>query len=99
MLWIRLIGAVEMGSAPALSRAVDRVREVRPRRVLIDLAGVTFAGSVLVNFLVRVHTAGCRCRICLLRAGPMSRVAVTATGLADFVTFAGGGPGRTAGPW
>ena len=99
MLWIRLIGAVEMGSAPALSRAVDRVREVRPRRVLIDLAGVTFAGSVLVNFLVRVHTAGCRCRICLLRAGPMSRVAVTASGLDDFVTFAGDGPGRIAGPW
>ncbi|WP_030434749.1 STAS domain-containing protein [Actinoplanes subtropicus] len=77
---IRLIGAVDLGSALTLHQAVDRIQEVLPRTVLIDLAGVTFAGSVLAHFLLGIHAAG-RHRICLLRAGPTIRMIVTATGI------------------
>lgn len=96
-MWIRLIGAVDPGSGPTLRRAVDRVEDVQPRTVLIDLAGVTFAGSGLVHFLLGVRAAGRRCRICLLRAGPMVRVVVAATGADQFVTFEGDFPGRLSG--
>ncbi len=92
-MWIRIIGAVDVGSALALSRAVDRVRDARPRTIIIDLAGVTFAGSVLVHFLIGIHAAGRRSRIRLLRARPVIRVVVAATGVDQFVTFDGDLPG------
>ena len=56
-VWIRLVGAVEMDAEATLDMAIDRVQNLGPRTVLIDLAGVTFAGSALVRFLIRVHTA------------------------------------------
>lgn len=94
-IWIRLIGAVDLGSALTLSRAVDRIQEVLPRTVLIDLASVTFAGFVLAHFLLGIHAAGRR-RICLLRAGPTIRMIVTATGIDQFVTLAEDLPGWLA---
>lgn len=87
-LWIRLIGAIDVGSALALSRAIDRVRDARPGTVLIDLGGVTFAGAVLVHFLIAVRAVVGEARICLLRASPLVQVVVAATGADKFVTLA-----------
>lgn len=89
IVWIRLIGALDMGTEPELDRAIDRVRDVAPGTVLIDLAGVTFAGSLLVHFLIHVHAASRRARIRLIQATPTVRLLVTATGIGEFITVDG----------
>ena len=79
-VWIRLVGALEMDAEATLDVAIDRVQNLAPRTVLIDLAGVTFAGSVLVRFLILVHGAAPHASIRLRHARPMIRhvLAVTA---------------------
>jgi len=85
-VWVRLVGAVEMGAEPALDVAVERVRAVAPAVVLVDLAGVTFAGSLLAHFLLRVHAAAGGARISLYGATRSTLLVVTATGGDAFVT-------------
>jgi hypothetical protein len=86
-VWIRLLGEVEMGAETVLDRAADRVRHVAPDIVAIDLCGVTFAGSELVHFLLRVHAGAPRAPIRLHQAKPMIRTVVTAAGVDAFVTL------------
>jgi hypothetical protein len=50
-----------------LAEAVDRVAAAAPQVTVVDLAAVTFAGSVLLNFLAQVHqvlAAGSELVIC-----------------------------------
>jgi anti-anti-sigma regulatory factor len=86
-VWIRLVGAVEMGAEPGLDGAIDRVRKLAPRRVRIDLAGVTFAGSVFVHFLARLHAAAPGASVCVRHAAPVVRFVMTATGVDKLVTL------------
>lgn len=87
MMWIRLVGAVELGAEAALNKAIDRVQELAPQRVVIDLAGVIFAGSLLAKFLIRLHNAAGPAAIHLHHADSTIRFVLTATHVDDLVTF------------
>src|SRR3954454_14025303 len=50
-----LSGDMDIRANPVLTDAVDRVAAVAPNVTVVDLAAVSFAGSVLLNFLGRVH--------------------------------------------
>jgi anti-anti-sigma factor len=50
-------GEVDMEMRPHLNDALRRVSLAMPRSVYVDLADVTFAGSTLANFLLRVRQA------------------------------------------
>jgi anti-anti-sigma factor len=52
-----LSGDVDISANPALADAVDQVAVVAPHVTVVDVAAITFAGSVLLNFLARVHEA------------------------------------------
>lgn len=84
-IWIRLVGALQMGAEPALTEAVDRVRDRAPRRVSIDLAGVTFAGALLAHLLTQLHAAAPRASIYLHHASPAAVFVLTATGVDKLV--------------
>ncbi|MGN9812591.1 STAS domain-containing protein [Micromonospora sp. BQ11] len=86
-LSIRLVGAVEMGAEAALNDAINRVRELAPGSVAIDLAGITFAGSLLANFLIGLHAAAPSASTHLHHATPMIRVILTATRVDELVVF------------
>src|SRR5687768_10353855 len=87
LVYIRLVGAVENGSESALGEAVDRVRELKPRTVLINCAGVTFAGVVLIHFLARVRAAAPDALIWLSHARPMVRFLISVSDLDNIVTL------------
>jgi len=52
-----LSGDMDICANPVLTDAVDRVAAVAPHVTVVDLAAISFAGSVLLNFLARVHQA------------------------------------------
>lgn len=52
---ICLGGDIDMTASAALSAVAERLATVEPAGVVIDLAEVTFACSVLPNFLARLH--------------------------------------------
>jgi anti-anti-sigma factor len=52
-----LSGDMDISANPVLTDAVDRVAAVAPNVTVVDLAAISFAGSVLLNFLARVHQA------------------------------------------
>src|SRR4051794_30737990 len=52
-----LSGDMDISANPVLTEAVDRVAAVAPNVTVVDLAAVSFAGSVLLNFLARVRQA------------------------------------------
>jgi anti-anti-sigma regulatory factor len=52
-----LTGDMDISADPILTDAVDQVAAVAPQVTVVDVAAVTFAGSVLLNFLARVHRA------------------------------------------
>lgn len=84
-IWIRLVGALEMGAEPALAGAVDRVRERAPGSVSVDLAGVTFAGALLAHLLIQLHAAAPRASIYLRHASPVAVFVLAATGVDKLV--------------
>lgn len=52
---VRITGEVDTPAASALTEAAFRLADGSPRSVFVDLAGVTFAGSALPNFLALAH--------------------------------------------
>lgn len=83
--WVRLVGDVEMGAEAALQVAVDRIEAVGPRTVVIDLAGVTFAGSELANFLAQITDAAPGASVSVCRAIPAVELVLVATGFNDLL--------------
>jgi anti-anti-sigma factor len=84
---VRIAGDVDMAAVPILTDAVDRLSERSPRSVFIDLAGVTFAGSALPNFLMQTHgrmPRGSFLVIC--RPDPMTLTVLAASGMLDVLT-------------
>jgi anti-anti-sigma regulatory factor len=52
---VRLAGDVDTGAWPELDDAIHRLADAAPDTVTIDVAAVTYVGSVLPNFLARVR--------------------------------------------
>lgn len=52
----RLQGELDLSTEPVLDRVLDRVlSEVRPRLLVLDLAGLRFVAASGVSLLVRLH--------------------------------------------
>jgi anti-anti-sigma factor len=84
---VRIAGDVDLAAVPILIEALGRLTERAPRSVFVDLAGVTFAGSALPNFLFRTHgrmPRGSFLVIC--RPSPMTLKVLVASGMMDIVT-------------
>jgi anti-anti-sigma factor len=62
-----LVGEIDLAASAALSDAADRLSAIAPATVVVDLAGVTFAGAALLNFLAALHSilpAGATLMVC-----------------------------------
>jgi anti-anti-sigma factor len=79
-VWMRLVGALDIDADPALAAAVTRLSELAPRTVVLDLAGVTFAGATLCHFLVRTRTTVPGASILIRNASPQVQFVMTVTG-------------------
>ncbi len=55
--FLRMSGDVDLSDSVTLDGAHDLIVQAPPRVVWLDLADVTFAGSTLVNFLLRLRNA------------------------------------------
>ena len=78
---VSLVGDIDMAVDIALTEATDRLRACAPSSILIDLAGVTFAGSTLANFLARVHNALPAVPLVACRPTPMTHRVLELTSL------------------
>lgn len=56
-VYLRLDGEVDLDSEPALGDVIAHLHRQAPAVVFIDLAGVSFACSTLINFFARVVNA------------------------------------------
>jgi anti-anti-sigma factor len=84
---VRIAGDVDLAAVPILTGALDRLSERSPRSVFVDLAGVTFAGSALPNFLFQTHgrmPRGSFLVVC--RPSPMTLLVLVASGMMDILT-------------
>jgi anti-anti-sigma factor len=52
-----LPGDMGISADSGLADAVEEVAAVAPHLTVVDLAAITFAGSVLLTFLARIHQA------------------------------------------
>ena len=50
-----LSGDIDISADSPLAEAVDRVAAAAPQLTVVDLAAITFAGSVLLNLLAQVQ--------------------------------------------
>ncbi len=86
--FVRIAGDVDPSGSAALTEANDALVQAGPSIVWLDLAEVTFAGSTLVNFIVRLRNAmkdGTRLTVC--RATPMALRVMTVCGLQRRLEF------------
>lgn len=79
-VWIRLIGALDIDAEPVLAATVTHLGRLGPRAVILDFAGVSFAGAVLCHFLVRVRRTVPAAPIRMQHASPLVRYVLTVTG-------------------
>jgi ABC-type transporter Mla MlaB component len=72
--WVCITGDVEVGSDPALARTISELQRLGCANVCVDLAGVGFAGTALLTFLVHViNTVPADASVLLCRAGRSTR--------------------------
>ena len=77
-----LAGDVDLAAESALVDAANQLSLAAPRVVFLDLAAVTFGGSTLVTFLVRVlNTIPYGLSLVLCRPTPMVRRVISLTSL------------------
>lgn len=79
-VWMRVIGALDLSAEPALTAAVTRVSELSPPAVILEFAGVTFAGATLSHFLIRLHRSVPAASVLMHHASPGTRLVMLATG-------------------
>ena len=82
-----LSGDVDIAAIRRLADAVHQLSVVAPGTVVIDLAAVTFAGAVLVNFLARLHRGiPVTSVICVCRPTAMATAVLRVTNMAQITT-------------
>lgn len=78
---VMLAGEVDMTAVPDLATAIDRLRSLAPKTVVIDLRAVTFACATLVTFIVRLRQASPAADVLVCRPCPMTRRVLELTGM------------------
>lgn len=74
LAYVTLIGEIDLAAEPALAEVASQLRTTAPTTVILDLAGITFAGSTLANFVVRVRrSVPTGTRLILYRPNPSTR--------------------------
>jgi len=53
-VYVRVVGDIDTTADDVLSAAIEQLRTVHRAAVCVDLAGVGFAGTTLLTFLVRI---------------------------------------------
>lgn len=85
---VRIIGDVDMTTAPALESAINELRAAAPETVIVDLSGVTFACTTLVRFFARMRTAvGRGTPLMASGASPIVRRILEVTGTNEYITL------------
>jgi anti-anti-sigma factor len=77
---VRITGDVDLPGRALLDRTARHLATMACRTAYFDLSGVTFAGSVLVNFLYALST---RSSLVLCEPIPIVRRVIESTGLAQ----------------
>jgi anti-anti-sigma factor len=86
---VGLAGEIDLAAEDALAAAVSELASMAPSAVVIDLTDVTFAGSSLVNFLIRVRDViPERASMRTLGATPLVRRMLIVTAVDQFVGLA-----------
>lgn len=85
---IRIAGEVDVAAVPVLTDAVRRLSETAPKSVFVDLGEVTFAGSVLPDFLKQAHDCIPRnSSLVLCRVNAATRRVLAAAGVSEVVVM------------
>ena len=84
---VRFEGEVDLAAGTVLSSAVASLTAARPARLHVDLTAVTFTGSVLPNFLARLHRDLPKAELLLCHPTPITRRVLRMTGMPDIATM------------
>lgn len=75
-------GEIDMNARPLFAATLRQVTDAEPRAVVVDLAPITFAGSVLANFLIQVRESlPASSALVLCRPAPVIHRVLQATGI------------------
>ncbi|WP_410809481.1 STAS domain-containing protein [Micromonospora sp. 067-2] len=86
---LRLAGELDLGTAPELAAAIDRLAEAGERHVLLDLTDLTFCDSTGMSVFVRGDNRASADGGWLRLTGAVGRVerVLRVTGLADVLRY------------
>ena len=83
-----LTGEIDLADSALLSTTVEWLCHVQPTVVLVDLSGVTYAGSALPNFVAEAHQQlPDGTNLILWRAGPAADLVLRATSMDVIATL------------
>lgn len=86
---IRLVGGVDLATAPLLDGYAERLRGLVLRCIVVDLTAVTYVGSTFVNFLDTLHRAHPESELILQSPSMLARIVLAATGMNGHVVMIG----------
>jgi anti-anti-sigma factor len=96
---VRIAGDVDMGGHAVFVEALAHLDRLRCRNVCVDLAGINFAGSALLGFLVRViNSVAPGVSVLLCRPGQLTRRLIELSFLDTIATVRDDMPPETAEP-
>ncbi len=88
---VRMSGELDLVALPQLRDALQAVLAAAPKGIFVDLAGVTFAGSVLPNFLAEVHARMPRgTSLVVCRPTPPIQAVLHSAGVSQLMTIRAG---------
>jgi anti-anti-sigma factor len=79
--YVQIVGDVDLSELEALDRAAAQLRDGGGGGICVDLGGITFMDSTLVQFLEDLGDDGAG-RLVICRPGPMASRLIHLTGLA-----------------
>ena len=87
--WIRLVGGIDLATAPSLAGYADRLHGLFLRFIVVDLTAVTFVGSTFVKFLVRLRGDHPESELVLQSPPMVARIVLVSTGMDRQVVMSG----------
>ena len=86
--YVQILGDVDLSNTDELNAAALRLIDAAGDSICVDLAGITFMDSTLVEFLLHVRGSDSLAprQLVLCRPRPMARRVIQVTGLEDVST-------------